>query len=683
MGKLANNLSKKTQGIVIAAPKQCHLFSSVGLKNQENFNIEVIDKIFITDKSYRPQLKQIINQIISQYFVNLKRRVNRYYHQAFLESKQVSSEIEIQPYLRWDIRIDFDNTILLNLDYGNKYTSLCTIDKIDISSLSPEQFLVHSYDAGSCRYVGVADYNVSTPQPELGNISLLEYHSQFGNIPKKILDSISKESKAILVKYGSKGKTKIYGHISHLLKKSFTKDDIEASIFNAQVLSINDRFIRATKVITKINASSGLVFGDHKINFNPNPEKPQTQINCINSEETAESYYNNLDFGNGVFCSYPAQGLNQRQLLEKPEDKLKLVVFYPHDLQVNSWCDHFKTLVESFKIQLEFDAFRGYRIGNDLDIQRQCRNLSDFHQALIFVPDKENFNSDRKLDPYPILKRKFVEIGLSSQAITKSNLQSGFNDNQGYNILLKMLGKLGYFPWKLRKMPGNTQAFMGLDIGRKYGIAVGVAAFIVSPQGKVIGWFPANFQSHRETFDLDTLRRIFFDLINLFEEANSTQLKSLVIHRDGKFQAGELRLIQQLMPQLQDAGIQCLDAVEIIKSDYSRAGKFNPKTQKWDNPRRGNIWSLPENKVAVMTTGKTEIKGSNNFVPRPIIINRCIGNNSPILLAEQVYWLSEMHIGSTQTIRLPITTYYPDKTAEYALEGLLPTGLQKGCNLPF
>lgn len=42
-----------------------------------------------------------------------------------------------------------------------------------------------------------------------------------------------------------------------------------------------------------------------------------------------------------------------------------------------------------------------------------------------------------------------------------------------------------------------------------------------------------------------------------------------------------------------------------------------------------------------------------------------------------------MHIGSTQTIRLPITTYYPDAAAEYALEGLLPTGLQTGCKLPF
>jgi len=62
-------------------------------------------------------------------------------------------------------------------------------------------------------------------------------------------------------------------------------------------------------------------------------------------------------------------------------------------------------------------------------------------------------------------------------------------------------------------------------------------------------------------------------------------------------------------------------------------------------------------------------------------VRRRRGDIKPGILAAQVYWLSEMHVGSTQTIRLPITTYYPDKAAEKALEGLLPTGLQIGCKV--
>jgi argonaute-like protein implicated in RNA metabolism and viral defense len=60
-----------------------------------------------------------------------------------------------------------------------------------------------------------------------------------------------------------------------------------------------------------------------------------------------------------------------------------------------------------------------------------------------------------------------------------------------------------------------------------------------------------------------------------------------------------------------------------------------------------------------------------------------MGETDLMLLAEQVYWLSEMQVGSIQTVRLPITTYYADKAAEYALEGLLPLGLQNDPHLWF
>lgn len=41
-------------------------------------------------------------------------------------------------------------------------------------------------------------------------------------------------------------------------------------------------------------------------------------------------------------------------------------------------------------------------------------------------------------------------------------------------------------------------------------------------------------------------------------------------------------------------------------------------------------------------------------------------------IAEQVYWLSEMQVGSSQVVRLPMTTYFPDRIAEVTLKGLLP-----------
>jgi argonaute-like protein implicated in RNA metabolism and viral defense len=301
----------------------------------------------------------------------------------------------------------------------------------------------------------------------------------------------------------------------------------------------------------------------------------------------------------------------------------------------------------------------------------------------MFVPDKEDFTSTPKFDPYPVLKREFIKVMLSSQAIEQITLRSGFNINTGYNLLLQILGKLGYCPWQLKDMPGKAeaQAILGLDIGRKDGIAVGVAACVVSPQGRVIGWFPATFQAHRETFDISALRNIIFELIHLYEQEYQTKLNHLIIHRDGNFQPDELDLLDEVTPELNIAEIQKIDMVEIIKSGYPRAGQWNEQSKKWENPKRGWAWSISDTEVAIMTTGQTEIKGGTNFVPRPIIVRRRRGDTRIGTLAAQVYWLSEMHVGSTQTIRLPITTYYPDKAAESALEGLLPTGLQIGGKL--
>lgn len=687
LGKLATRLRRRTEMPVVAEPTEFCLLSPYQLTSDNDFEILSVLAVDITASRYRRQLEQMLNQCMSDFFRNLRLRVDAYKRKAFLETVDISDEIEAQRVLNWNLRIDKNNYVFLPLDYSNEYHSRFTLEQRDLSSLSPEQGLVHAYDGKNCRYVGLAGFTVSSIRSELGNISLLDYHREKSEVSEQVLNSISLETPAILVNYGSKGKDVIYPHVPQLLKKTFTKDDVESRVFNAQVLSIDDRFKRAIQGIERLNNSGGLSIPGIDITFNTDPYCPENQINytTVKSNTHDKKYEKNLGFGEGVFCSYPSQGLGRRQLLEKPITLVKAVVLHPSNFNVINWCNRFKDFVNSFKINLLFIEFRTYSVGNTLEIQRRCRELDNYDLALIFVPDKEAFTSIPKSDPYPILKREFIKVMLPAQAIEESTLRSGFDISKGYNLLLKILKKLGYCPWQLKNMPGKTeaQAFLGLDIGRKEGVAVGVAAFVVSPQGRVIGWLPATFQAHRETFDISALRNIIFDLIHLYEQKYQTQLNHLISHRDGNFQADELDLHDELTPELKEAGIQNIDMVEILKSGYPRAGQWNEKFQKWENPRRGWAWPISDTEVAIMTTGQTEIKGGTNFVPRPIIVRRRRGDTRIGILAAQVYWLSEMHVGSTQTIRLPITTYYPDKAAEYALEGLLPTGLQIGGKLPF
>lgn len=119
----------------------------------------------------------------------------------------------------------------------------------------------------------------------------------------------------------------------------------------------------------------------------------------------------------------------------------------------------------------------------------------------------------------------------------------------------------------------------------------------------MIDWFSATFQAHCETFNISALRNIIFELIHLYEQKNQTLLNHLIIHRDGNFQVDELDLLNEWTPELNAAGIQKIDMVEVLKSGCSRANQWHKQLQKRENLRRGWAWSISDTEVAVITTG--------------------------------------------------------------------------------
>lgn len=680
LGRLANRLRRET-GQAVLSSGAGRLLSAAPLTTCETFQVLTVEAIDLVDSDYNAALKQLIHRALAQYFEQRDFKVNAYAREAFAKSSTVlSGDIEAQRYLRWDLRLDEQKYVFLSLDYSNEYHDRLNLQDRGLDSIPFDQPLVQTYDSKTCRFVGLADFTVSTPLESLGNISLLEYHRRQGVIAATLLDTIPPDTKAVQVNYGSHGKDVIYAHIPQLLRKAFTRDDVDSKQFNAQVWPIDQRFKQAIEAITRLNQAGGLRVLEQVITFNSAPYAPSPQINFV-QHASGTGYEQNLDFGKAIWGAYPAQGLQRKQLLEKPS-QIQAVVFHPQGEDIQAWGRGLTQYFNSFAIKLMLSEYRAYPLENRLELQRQCRQLEGFDLALMCVPDQEHYRNRPDADPYPVLKREFMQRGLPSQGIELSTIRDRTR-NSADNILLGVLGKLGYSPWQLRRMPGTAQAFMGLDVGRKAGRAVGAATFVVNQQGRVIGWSATDFQSHRETFNAEALRRAVFGLVNLFEEQEQAPLTHLVIHRDGLLQADELRLLEGLVPALQEAGVQQIDVVEIIKSGYDRAGQWNETTQAWENPQRGWSWSYSEVEAAVMTTGVREIKGSKNFVPRPITIRRRLGNTQIGILAAQVYWLSEMHVSSTQTVRLPITTYYADAAAECALAGLLPTGVQIARSLPF
>ncbi len=679
IGRIARQLSQSTRQPVIADTQKVLLLSPTALESTEEFNIIATDSINLIDLCYRGALNQLLNTHTANCFRNSGLQVNEYDRKAYIRRPaRITTDIEAQRFIRWSLRLDEANHIILAIDYGNQYQDCLTLGERNLDTIQPGQSLIDIYDHAHCRFAGITNFLISDKLASLGNKSLLDYHRQAGKISEQVLNAIPPDTPAIEVAYGAEGKPKVFNHIPHLLKKSFRRDDLDSSTFNERVWNINTRFDKAKQRIEVFNSSADRFLFGQDISFSTIPYKPEPQFSFPRKDPK------NLDFGRDFYFAYPSLALKQHKLLEKPE-QINAIVLYPEGWEVSEWCRRFQSQLKSFGINLNLSesAYRSYKLESTLGMKRQVRNLEDYELALLFVPDRATFQASPELDPYPIFKRAFIDASLPSQAIEQSTLRSGFNAETGYNILLGILSKMGYSPWQLRNMPGDAEAFLGLDVGRKNGRAVGASAFIVNRLGKVIGWSAADFQANRETFDERTFRRTLFDLIGLFDEIEKTRISHIVIHRDGKFQPDEMSILQGLMPELQREGVKSIDVAEIIKSGYDRAGQYDSKSHKWSNPRRGWSWPIADDEAAIMTTGASEMKGSRNFVPRPITIRRRLGDTRLGILAAQAYWLSEMHIGSTQTVRLPITTYYADAAATAALENLIPTGMRVDCKLPF
>lgn len=73
-------------------------------------------------------------------------------------------------------------------------------------------------------------------------------------------------------------------------------------------------------------------------------------------------------------------------------------------------------------------------------------------------------------------------------------------------------------------------------------------------------------------------------------------------------------------------------------------------------------------KAFLVTTNMKNKKGS----PNPLLVEKKCGDISMADILKQILYLSQLHVGSTQKLRLPITTGYADKICknrEFVPEG--------------
>ncbi|MCI8628908.1 MAG: hypothetical protein HFE57_05300 [Firmicutes bacterium] len=148
---------------------------------------------------------------------------------------------------------------------------------------------------------------------------------------------------------------------------------------------------------------------------------------------------------------------------------------------------------------------------------------------------------------------------------------------------------------------------------------------------------------HSLHYLLNTLNNVLIT----YKKSSGEFPKRIVIHRDGFSNEEKNWYIEYFNRR----NIE-FDIVEIRKNISVRLLEEN-EISNGMNLKSGST-VIKDNMVYIITTNVKRYLGA----PRPLLLVHRHGNLSMEVIARQVYILSEMHIGSMRTSRLPLTTLH-------------------------
>ncbi|QKY21703.1 stem cell self-renewal protein Piwi [Halolamina sp. CBA1230] len=386
-----------------------------------------------------------------------------------------------------------------------------------------------------------------------------------------------------------------------------------------------------------------------------------------------------LIYGDGNHASKPSTGL-KRHGVYSPPGEYRVGVLYPSDFEEI----HQDLIGLIAKTLAQWEAPAGtsgysYELGSLSeygDIYQQLRDDTDVVVAL--VPDKgaaDDFPGVE--DPYDELKRTLMRKNIPTQMLQKSTAQRVINmsrkgaSDELVNTLSAVVAKAGGTPWQIDELPGETQAFMGLDVTRdqETGQHSGASASIVMRDGSTFA-AESTTQQAGEKFVSDQVAKFVRDLVFDFADERDEPLERLTVFRDGKVHE-DIEAVREGLDAL-DAEI---DIVGVRKRGQSRVAEFDGREFRIADKGIGFVDS-DRDQAIVHAFGKPEIDDDNHVgTPRTFRLVKDSGPTDIETLARQSFWLSEVHYGSpARSTRLPVPIKYADAAAKYVSDGYIDPG---------
>lgn len=572
------------------------------------------------------------------------------------------------------VRITTDGAVLLQVECGHSLSSTASLaDQITEGKPFDDKQVAHDTSIYANQGNGVAfEWSDKHYLDALNNVgtSAYEYHEDV--LDEELRERYRQQNPRLVnVRYGGS----VRQQLPHVLKLSPRTEQIEDTDYEFHQIFTSRRAMEPAKRFEYMGdfVDDLAPLPAFEIEFDAGPSNHGYEFTNIRGNSKK------LVFHDGNRARSPRKGLLNAGVYKSP-GKYRLSVLYP---------ERFEDLAQELTPLLvqnlsKWKAPAGttgvsYELGETTNYTGVYRDLPENTTvAVVLEPNKGAAAGFPGIDnPHHELKRTLIRQDIPTQMLQKSTAQdivNGVNastNNSFLNILSGVIAKAGGTPWQIADMPGETQAFMGLDVTRdeKTGQHSGASASIVMRDGSTFA-AESTTQQAGEKFLAESIGQFVRDLVFDVAEEQGVPLDHICLMRDGIVHED----IEEIREGLSGLNAE-IDVVGVRKRGQTRIAEFDGS--RFRIAEKGVAFVDHDREEGILHSfGKPEIDDNNNVgTPQTLRLVKHSGPTDIQTLTEQAYWLSEAHYGSAaRSTRLPVPIKYADMAAEYVREGYVSPG---------
>lgn len=517
----------------------------------------------------------------------------------------------------------------------------------------------------TAEWIGVADgvTPMSTFQTPQGEISYFDYHKKLGHIPPGE-EEHALTTQVVNVCYKNHKKESPVQHLASLLQPMFDFETLRyidsrllERIARKLKWSVDDR-LRATNAVVR----------DLQI---PYWNAKLRRIERIESHTLSLKPKVRLRFAQGQYADNEKE-VTRLGAYRSMTRKLVVPAVVGDAREIESAKRHFSK-VEKICNQWSGGESTAWNksplIVNDATELDNFLSKKDSSNAILLIGITKQANECANKCA---LRGAAFRNGLATQFMLLDHEPGRYQPSYYNNLAAGLFSKAGGILCALEDIPGDTELFVGLDLGGIEQRAPGMA-FLFTREGTHLGWQLADIQKGERLGD-EVLKELLERSLGAFRRAyEGRNPKRITLHRDGRF----FEALDVLLDFEQNHGIG-VDVLEIIKSGspplFRRS--VNPKGKAgYINPEVGDAFLLKGLDELIVSTYSGEELGptwGKSVTVRPLRLRKRYGATDLLVLAQQVILLSRIHGASLyRHPRLPVTTHHADRFAT----------LRQECNL--